>query len=248
MNAFYRHHKHSISFHYRCFDRLLLNATIQPFQQPERVMGFFWSYRQLYPVSRQVLRDIAAQYHHWVRYGSRKSGAPILDAPEEEKREHFVTPYFQGVQSDRIVVILKAREPARLLVSIGQSAIEQGHLLYKTRWVDQYNFYLYDRAWGRMFVRLCPYFPFPARVYLNQHHWLAQRLEPRSIRFLPCANAFLRCSDPQQFQQLADSLQPQDITRCAQKWLTYLVPFFTRWRATHRRCPTPSVLRSGRIL
>src|ERR1700732_3219973 len=26
---------------YRCFDRILLNGLIQPFQQPERVMGFF---------------------------------------------------------------------------------------------------------------------------------------------------------------------------------------------------------------
>jgi hypothetical protein len=64
MNTFCEHHQHNIAFHYRCFDRILLNAAIQPFQQPARVMGFFWSYRQLYPVSRQVLRDIAAQYHN----------------------------------------------------------------------------------------------------------------------------------------------------------------------------------------
>ena len=65
MNAFYQHPKHNIAFHYRCFDRFLLNAAIQPFQQPERVMGFFWSYRQLYPGSRKVLRDIASPYHNW---------------------------------------------------------------------------------------------------------------------------------------------------------------------------------------
>ena len=33
MNAFYEHHKNSIRFHYRCFDRILLNGLIQPFQQ-----------------------------------------------------------------------------------------------------------------------------------------------------------------------------------------------------------------------
>jgi hypothetical protein len=33
MNAFYEHHKSSIRFHYRCFDRILLNGLIQPFQQ-----------------------------------------------------------------------------------------------------------------------------------------------------------------------------------------------------------------------
>ena len=41
MNSFYEHHKDSIRFDYRCFDRILLNGLIQPFQQPERVVGFF---------------------------------------------------------------------------------------------------------------------------------------------------------------------------------------------------------------
>jgi hypothetical protein len=41
MNAFYEHHRDSIRWHYRCFDRILLNGLIQPFQQPERVVGFF---------------------------------------------------------------------------------------------------------------------------------------------------------------------------------------------------------------
>jgi hypothetical protein len=56
MNAFCEHHKDSIRYGYRCFDRILLNGLIQPFQQPERVIGFFNSYRQVYPVSRDVLR------------------------------------------------------------------------------------------------------------------------------------------------------------------------------------------------
>jgi hypothetical protein len=37
MNTFCEHHKNSIKFGYRCFDRILLNGLIQPFQQPERV-------------------------------------------------------------------------------------------------------------------------------------------------------------------------------------------------------------------
>jgi hypothetical protein len=41
MNTFYEHHNNNIKFGYRCFDRILLNGLIQPFQQPERVVGFF---------------------------------------------------------------------------------------------------------------------------------------------------------------------------------------------------------------
>jgi hypothetical protein len=36
MNSFYEHHQDSIRFHYRCFDRILLNGLIQPFRQPEK--------------------------------------------------------------------------------------------------------------------------------------------------------------------------------------------------------------------
>jgi hypothetical protein len=45
MNAFVEHHKDIIQFRCRRFDRVLLNGLIQPFQQPERVLGFFNTYR-----------------------------------------------------------------------------------------------------------------------------------------------------------------------------------------------------------
>jgi len=82
MNAFYEHHKDSIRFAYRCFDRILLHATIQPFQQEQRAVGFFWTYRQIYPVRRQVLRDIATQYHNWAKNRSQKWGVPIQEVPQ----------------------------------------------------------------------------------------------------------------------------------------------------------------------
>jgi hypothetical protein len=52
----------SIKFGYRCFDRILLNGLIQPFQQPERVIGFFNAYREGERVTRKRLRDIAEQF------------------------------------------------------------------------------------------------------------------------------------------------------------------------------------------
>ena len=57
MNAFYEHHKSSIQFGYRCFDRILLNGLIQPFQQPERVLGFFNTYRDGKRVTRRTLTE-----------------------------------------------------------------------------------------------------------------------------------------------------------------------------------------------
>jgi hypothetical protein len=74
MNAFYEHHKSSIEFGYRCFDRLLLNGLIQPFQQPERVLGFLNSYRDGKRVTRRSLTEIADQFHYWVNHRSENWG------------------------------------------------------------------------------------------------------------------------------------------------------------------------------
>jgi hypothetical protein len=227
MNAFREHHEHNIRFHYRCFDRLLLNGIIQPFQQEERVVGFFNSYRELYPVSRDVLRDIAAQFHNWVKNRSQSWDAPILDAPQG-RRDDFVEPYFRRAAPNAIVCILKAREPARIMTAIGTKAENRWHLELKQRWVDQYNFYINDSEWGRMFVRMCPYLPFSARVCLNQHHWIAHHLRARGIRFQQCTNAILQCSDVDALQHIADSLTPRDLMRCGEKWLGKLTPFFSR--------------------
>ena len=163
MNAFYEHHQDSIQFRYRCFDRILLNALIQPFQQPERVLGFFNAYREGKRVTRRALTEIADQFQYWLKNRSEKWGAPLVEAPEEGRRDDFVHQYLRGCPSDRVAVILKAREPARILVAIGGEKNDSPHLEFKQRWVNQYNFYLNDKRWGRMFVRLCPYFPFSAR-------------------------------------------------------------------------------------
>jgi len=231
MNAFVEHHKNSIEFEYRCFDRLLLNGLIQPFQQPERVLGFFNTYREGKRVTRKALAEIADQFQHWVKNRSEKWGAPILEPPEgtgdDSRRDRLLDAYFQNPKPNQVVAILKAREPARILVAIGDKNNDSPHLAYKQRWVNQFNFYVNDSRWGRMFIRMCPYFPFSARVCLNQHHWLAARMNEEGIVFQQSTNAFLKCSNPARLQELADSLSARDLLQCGQKWLAAFTPFIT---------------------
>jgi hypothetical protein len=231
MNAFVEHHKNSIQFAYRCFDRLLLNGLIQPFQQPERVLGFFNTYREGKRVTRRTLTEIADQFQYWLKNRSEKWGVPILEPPDgngdDSRRDKFLDPYFQNAKPNQVVAILKAREPARILVAIGDRNNDSPHLEFKQRWVNQFNFYLNDPHWGRMFVRMCPYFPFSARVCLNQHHWLAIRMRQEGIDFQQCTNAFLKCGNPARLQELADSLTTQDLLKCGQKWLAAFTPFIS---------------------
>jgi hypothetical protein len=75
-----------------------------------------------------------------------------------------------------------------------------------------------------MFVRICPYFPFSARVCLNQHHWLAIRMKEEGIEFQQCTNPFLKCGNAARLQELAHSLTTQDLLQCGQKWLATFTP------------------------
>jgi hypothetical protein len=54
-----------------------LNGLIQPFQQPERVIGFFNAYRQGERVTRNRLRDIAQQFQNWLKNRCEKWGRPF---------------------------------------------------------------------------------------------------------------------------------------------------------------------------
>jgi len=240
MNAFVEHHKNSIQFGYRCFDRLLLNGLIQPFQQPERVLGFFNTYREGKRVTRRTLTEIADQFQYWLKNRSEKWAAPILEPPEGEgdegRRDRFLDAYFQNAKPNQVVAILKAREPARILVAIGDKDNDCPHLEYKQRWVNQFNFYVNDAHWGRMFVRMCPYFPFSARVCLNQHHWLAMRMREEGIDFQQSTNAFVRCGNPSRLQELADSLTARDLLQCGQKWLAAFTPFISDRERKHAGC------------
>jgi hypothetical protein len=196
---------------------------VQSFLDGARAQGFFYVYRNTYPASRKVLRDVASGYQNWVTHSAEKWGVEILDAPEG-RRDEFIEPYFRNAEPDQVVAIIKAREPAGIMTSVG--AADKWHLETKYRWVNQFNFYLQDAEWGPMFVRVCPYFPFSTRICLNQHHWLAHKMKLAGIHFVQTKNAFRQCSDPAALQAMADSLTADDLTRCGHKWINRLIPFF----------------------
>jgi hypothetical protein len=229
MNAFYEHHKRSIEFGYRCFDRILLNGLIQPFQQPERLLGFFNTYRDGKRVIRRTLTEIADQFHHWVINRSQRWGAPHRRSPAAGAARRF-----------RADVLAKDR--SRSCGRHSESSRTRSHPRCHCRKAEPMPSsgteaalgesiqFLYQRP--TLGAQVCPhvsllYFPFSARVCLNQHHWLALRMQQQGIAFRQCKNAFLQCADPQRLQQLADSLTAQDLLRCGQKWLTAFTPFFT---------------------
>src|SRR5207253_2309815 len=120
-------------------------------------------------------------------------------------------------------VILKCRERERVVVSSPKS----NHLEHEWRYVKLYYFYLRDPRLGRMFLRLCPYFPFNAEICLNGHEWLARQLAREGIAFCQQDNALVHCAAPERLQELADAFGPDHIRAAVEPLLLSWLPFFT---------------------
>ncbi len=181
MNAFIEHHQQAIALDYSCFDRILLNAVIQVLQNPAAVAGFLKEKRQAPPLTPAYFRTISTDYHHFVQDLAAQRQVEIVLPPKDIRREEWVEPFYQKMQSQSgIAVILKSRENARVAVSFPRQG---NHIDLCNRFVWQYYFYLQDQDFGRMFLRICPYFPFNTRVCLNGHEWLACRLRAEGIAF-----------------------------------------------------------------
>jgi hypothetical protein len=232
MNAFIEHHQQAIALDYSCFDRVLLNGVIQVLQNPACIVGFLKEKRQATEVTPAVFKAISTDYHHFVQTFAEQRQVEIVQPPKEVRREEWVEPFYRNLQGQNgIAVILKSRENARVAVSFPRQG---NHVELLNRFVLQYYFYLQDQDFGRMFLRVCPYFPFSARVCLNGHEWLACRLREQDIAFEQCGNAFRSCADPARLQELADQFAPTDIEACAHRWLAQLVPFFTDRERRHQ--------------
>jgi hypothetical protein len=62
------------------------------------------------------------------------------------------------------------------------------------------------------------------------------RINEEGVDFQQCSNAFLRCAAPERLQELADTLTPQDLSRCGHKWVARFTPFFTETERYQAGC------------
>jgi hypothetical protein len=93
------------------------------------------------------------------------------------------------------------------------------------RAVTVYYFYVLDADFGPGFIKLCSYFPYPAKVWLNGHEWAKRQAAKAGLAVTELANGFAACEQPERLQAICDQLGPAQIQG-----------FFDRWIST---IPTP---------
>src|SRR5256886_17625969 len=95
------------------------------------------------------------------------------------------------------------------------------------RRVTCYYFYLWDADFGPAFIKVCAYFPYPGKVWINGHEWAKRQATKAGIAFTELSNGFAACADPQALQSICDRLGPGAINVFVQRWLARLPMPFT---------------------
>ena len=79
MNPFVEHQRQSVQ--YSCFDRMLLNAVVQPMQQPAMIVGFLDKCRHVPSITRTYFREVSESYHRFVGQLAATQRIPIVEPP-----------------------------------------------------------------------------------------------------------------------------------------------------------------------
>jgi hypothetical protein len=93
-------------------------------------------------------------------------------------------------------------------------------------------YYLMDREFGLMHVKIQTWFPFTMQVYVNGHEWLARKLAAQGIDFRKVDNAFVWLADPQSVhaRQLARFWR-RDWPKFLDRLARHFNPLLTDWLA-----------------
>src|SRR5260370_38023716 len=81
---------------------------------------------------------------------------------------------------------------------------------------------MWGQFWGAGFIKVCAYFPYPVKVWLNGHEHAKQATARAGIGFTELSNGFARCDAPDGLQLICDRLGPGDIQAFFDRWMSRL--------------------------
>jgi hypothetical protein len=226
-----------VALELECVDRLYLNAYVPKLQVSGQVHSFFARHRGQRIVSPALMAQIGNRFVREVKAFAAANGVPVLrlgkpdrSRGDDRKLDH-VRPYLERAEREGrvgVVAIVVAQE-FQWVFGGRNRAEKPGGVIYRfekaERRVGVYYFYVLDREFGPGFIKVCTYFPYPAKVWLNGHEWAKRQATRAGIAFEPLGNGFASCAEPERLQQVCDRFGPGQVEA-----------FFDRWMAV---IPTP---------
>jgi hypothetical protein len=171
-----------------CFDRIYLNGWVPNLQVPGQVVSFLTRHLGFPIPSPAILERIGL--------GFRKAVAAIGVAQEFQR-------VFTGTTHH---------------ADEGGGGIPRFSYAKADRRVTAYYFYLVDEAFGPAFVKVCAYFPYPVKIWLNGHEYAKRRAADAGIAFTELDNGFATTDDPAELQDICDTLSAGVIRVFCERW------------------------------
>jgi len=217
-----------------CLDRIYLNAYVPILQSSGQVVAFMTQYLDL-PIPSPALFDkIGQKFRRSVASFAEANHIPWVKFAKDVRKAEVMAPYLKQAAAagrSQVAAIGVAQEFQRVWTAYQRdtkTAAPQYTFTKADRRVTCYYFYLWDEGFGPAFIKVCAYFPYPAKIWVNGHEWAKRQAAKAGIGFTELSNGFASCDDPAALQQICDRLGPGTIEVFAQRWLHRLPLPFTR--------------------
>ena len=215
-----------------CLDRVYLNAYVPILQSSGQVVAFMTQHLGL-PIPSPALFDkIGQRFRRAVASFAEANDIPWVKFAKDDRKADVMAPYLKRAAAtgrSQVAAIGVAQEFQRVWAAYRRetsTAAPQFTFAKADRRVTCYYFYLWDEGFGPAFIKVCAYFPYPAKIWLNGHEWAKRQAARAGIAFTELSNGFAACDDPAALQEICDRLQPGTIEVFAQRWLHRLpLPF-----------------------
>jgi hypothetical protein len=206
----------------QCLDRIYLNAYIPNLQTSAPVVAFLSAHLGYRFPSPALFHQIGQRFRRAVASYAETNDIPWVQFGKDDDKLTVMTPYLHrqaATGRSGVAAIGVAQEFQRVWTATGTPRWS----FYKAdRRVTCYYFYLWDADFGAAFIKVCAWFPYPAKVWLNGHEWAKRQATKAGIGFTELSNGFAACDHSAALQAICDRLGPGTINVFVERWLARL--------------------------
>jgi hypothetical protein len=216
----------AVAFTYRSIDRLILNAYIPTLQMPGAMVTFLREVCGKPILSPVVFKALTDRFVAAVHAFTEQHGIPVLRATGRTGPGEVAQRALRAAaraQRWGVVAVVVHQESARVFTSRHAGGRRTNFWVQEERrLVNHYYFYLRDQEYGDGFVRISSYAPFPTRIWLNAHGYLAAQLRRRRVAFRTLDNCLVEVADPATLAAMAQRFDAALVEQIARRWLAWV--------------------------
>ena len=212
-----------------CLDRLYLSGFVQRLQTSGGVVYFLREHRGMPIASPAIFEQIGARFRDGMRRFAEANHIPVVRFRRGDRKVEVMRPHLvRAARSGRSQVAAIGVDQEFQVVWTARkrdtdpAKAPQFSFTKEQRRVTVFYVYVWDEDFGPAFIKICSYFPYPIKVWVNGHEWAKRQATKAGIAFTELSNGFATCDDPAALQVICDRLGPGTIRVFFERWTSRL--------------------------